>query len=234
MKTVRQIAQSLTLMLPHNEPDRPAPVTITLVATSEDVPLAQFATALTEALAGIGSTKRINLSLFRQSQSHSFAASDDQQWMDIQTRGRRFVLFQTHPQAQAWTELGVQRANIVLLVGKFGANPAPCRTERLIQHLLAGQPDTRVELVLLSDGETAQLDDASVWLAERKVTAHHYVNLKVPQDFDRLARSFAQVSWQMSRQAFRLPEGEATGKSIPSVSSGNWHWSTDSLARVYA
>jgi hypothetical protein len=218
MKTVHQIAQCLTLMLPQNEQPRPKPVTITLVATSEEVPLAQFATALTEACAKLGSTKRINLSLFRQSQSRSFAACDDLHWIDVQSHGRRFVIFQMHPQAQAWTELGVQRADVVLLVGKFGASPAHGRSERLIQHLLAEQPNTRVELVLLSDGETTQLASESEWLAGRRVTAQHYVNLKGQRDFDRLACSFKR----------------SDNETPQSISSGNWHWDTDSMARVYA
>jgi hypothetical protein len=218
MKTVHQIAQCLTLMLPQNEQPRPKPITITLVATSEDVPLAQFSAALTEACARLGSTKRINLSLFRRSQSRSFAACDDLHWIDVQSHGRRFVIFQTHPQAQGWTELGVQRADVVLLVGKFGASSAQGRSERLIQHLLDQQPDTRVELVLLSDGETTQSGTESTWLAGRKVTAHRYINLKGPRDFDRLAGSF---TW---------PDNE----TLQSTSSGNWHWDTDSMARVYA
>lgn len=222
MENVHQITKCLHLLLPQTELLRPKPVTITLVAISDDAPLAQFAAALTEALAKIGSTKRINLSLFRQSQSRSFTAHDDQQWIDIQTHGRRFVLFQTHPQAQGWTELGVQRANIVLLVGKLGANPSPNRTERLMRHLLAEQPDTRVELVLLSDGETTQLRSPSAWLAGRKVAAHHCINLKGLRDFDRLAHSLGR------------PGNEAAKNSLPPVSGGNWNWNTDSLARVYA
>jgi hypothetical protein len=136
----------------------------------------------------------------------------------VQSQGRRFVIFQTHPQAQGWTELGVQRADLVLLVGKFGASPALGRTERLIQYLLAEQPNTRVELVLLSNADTTQLASGNAWLAGRKVTAHHYVSLKGQRDFDRLAGSFTR----------------SDNETPQSISSGNWHWDTDSLARVYA
>jgi hypothetical protein len=218
MESLKNMTQLLHLVLPQSQPPAPEPVTVTLVAISEETPLAHFAAALTESFAKLGSTKRINLPLFRQSQTCSFAARDDQQWIDLQSRGRRFVVFQTHTQAQAWTELGVQRADVVLLVGKLGANPAPGRVERLLQHLLAEQPETRVELVLLSDGETSPLASASPWLTARKVTAHHYINLKGQQDLDRLAHSLSQRG----------------SVATPSVSGGNWNWNTDSLARVYA
>ena len=219
MESLKNITQLLHLVLPQSQPPAPEPITVTLVAISDETPLADFAVALTEAFAKLGSTKRIHLPLFRQSQTCSFAARDDQQWIDLQSRGRRFVVYQTHPQAQAWTELGVQRANVVLLVGRLGANPAPGRVERLLQHLLAEQPETRVELVLLSDGETTGLESASgPWLTARKVMAHHCINLKRHQNFDRLAHSLSQRD----------------SAAPPSASGGNWNWATDSLARVYA
>jgi predicted acylesterase/phospholipase RssA/CRP-like cAMP-binding protein len=85
-----------------------------------------------------------------------------------------------HPE---WTQRCLRQADLVLLVGSAGADPAPTPRER---------PEAswaRRHLVLLHRDGSAMPSGTARWLDPRPdLAAHHHVRLDRPTDVDRLAR----------------------------------------------
>jgi predicted acylesterase/phospholipase RssA/CRP-like cAMP-binding protein len=99
----------------------------------------------------------------------------------------RFLLYVASPSADAWSQLAVRHADLVLLVARDGASAAlrPWETELFDERRGAG---IRRALVLLHEGAPATLRGTGAWLEARRPDFHLHVREGVPGDFDRLAR----------------------------------------------
>jgi NTE family protein len=95
-----------------------------------------------------------------------------------------YVLFVAEPELSPWSEKAIRQADLVLAIGRHGADATPNALERRAAELLP--PDAQ-RLVLLHDTH-APIRGTSRWLAGRNVAMHHHVALDNVGDVERLYR----------------------------------------------
>jgi NTE family protein len=95
-----------------------------------------------------------------------------------------YVLFVAEPELTPWSEKAIRQADLVLAVGRHGADAEPNALERLAAELL---PPAAQRLVLLHDTR-GPIKGTSRWLEKRNVAMHHHVALDSIGDAERLYR----------------------------------------------
>lgn len=116
--------------------------------------------------------------------------NDDEQRMDEEERGNRFVLYRGDAAATAWTKRCLRQADIVLLVADAAKAPAPRPWER---ELFGGEsaPVARQVLVLCHPASTTEITGTGKWLEGREVDFHFHVRAERTDDVSRIARVLA-------------------------------------------
>lgn len=169
-------------------------LTIALVGLSASAPVAVLAEQLAGQLAAIGATMHLNSAILDAALSRPGHASLPEDspvlltlntWLTERESEHRFVLYEADQAHTTWTERCLRRADLILLVGMAGGEPAPTQIEELI-----GRRGVRArrELVLVHPEHASTITATRRWLDQRSVSAHHHVRVSVPADVRRLAR----------------------------------------------
>lgn len=168
-------------------------LTIALVGLSA-APVAALAEQLAGQLAAIGATMHLNSARLDAALSRPGHASLPEEspvlltlntWLTERESEHRFVLYEADPEHTTWTERCLRRADLILLVGMAGGDPAPTAIEDLIDRRGVR---ARRELVLIHPPQAPAPAATRRWLDRRSVSAHHHVRESVAADVRRLAR----------------------------------------------
>jgi lysophospholipid hydrolase len=103
-------------------------------------------------------------------------------WIQEQERSYRHILFVADAEWSNWSQRCLAHADVILLVGRPGADSTPGRMEK------ACHPRTRQELVLLHPAGTVMPVGTEQWLEPRSVVTHHHVREDDAAHWQRLAR----------------------------------------------
>jgi len=95
-----------------------------------------------------------------------------------------YVIFFTDNEPTPWSEKAIRQADLILLVGMHGSDPALNPLEKLAAEFV---PADARRLVLLHP-KHGLVKGTARWLAERKVNMHHHVALDGKGDVERLFR----------------------------------------------
>ena len=201
---LRRSARRIALLLMQQTGRRPRShddkVTIALVPTDADVPVAQFAERLTRMLATEGPAlaitsawvdRRLGTRGISQTQAGAGDGITVSTWLSNLDEFHRFMVYVADAEPTEWSRRCVRQAEQVLTVGNAGADPALSRGERT---LLTQRTDisvaTRALVLLHPNGNTAP-SGTQRWLDARDVGLHHHVRMDREGDLARVARFIA-------------------------------------------
>ncbi|OXM79313.1 lysophospholipase NTE1 [Cryptococcus neoformans Bt63] len=154
--------------------------TVCILGSTRNVPVAQFAGKLKNALEEIGaSTSYLDQgTVMRHLGRHAFARIGKLKvagWLADQEQHYRTVLYVADsPPASQWTLTCIRQADLVLVVS-MGDDPSLGEYEKL---LLATKTTARKELILLHDERTVAPGSTRQWLSNRPwIQTHYHVEL---------------------------------------------------------
>ena len=175
--------------------------TVMLVLVSDVAPVRELGDRLAKALSPYGSVLRLDRARVDQMLNEpgiADAAEDSAgerqllAWLDACESRHRFVLFEADPDADAWTQRCMRRADRLLLVARAGDPSERSDAERAILRRVASTTDTRASLVLIHRDGTRQPSGTGRWLDARpEVSEHFHVRWDGDADIQRLARVLA-------------------------------------------
>jgi NTE family protein/lysophospholipid hydrolase len=173
--------------------ESPRATNFAIVPTGPDVPLSKFGRRLAATLGAFGETLHMSAERFdrayggtvsQTSQSHA-ANLVLTAWLNEREREYRYIVYETDASWSPWTRRCLRQADMILLVGQAGSDPARGEIEVAMQRP-AG--DRRTELVLLHPTDAQYPEGTALWLEKRHVRAHHHVRANNDRDMDRLVR----------------------------------------------
>ncbi len=190
---------------------RPSPDTntvITLLPVQAGQALGDFAEQLAAALTALGPAMFLDSARFEQEYGKTGASQTAldhplspliDAWLDERERQHRYAIYTASPVLDdagwlsPWAQRCVEDADIILLVGEAGSDPAPAAVEKVLP---AVRCRSRLELALLHPPACRFPSGTTAWLAPRSsgafpVQAHHHIRLGNQSDFQRLARRIA-------------------------------------------
>ncbi|MBN1149058.1 MAG: cyclic nucleotide-binding domain-containing protein [Anaerolineales bacterium] len=181
-------------------------LTFALLPCDECVSIEAFGRNLSDVLCGLGSTAYVTsrqLDEVIEPGASQLLVDDPRNpeivsWLaEIETR-HRYVIYQAEALASSWSRRCIRQADRVVLVGLAGTDPQPSADETALlaewaklheaDGTFAGTNAKDVELVLLHDSSVEMAGATALWLAPRRLSAHHHVRLGSLPDFERLAR----------------------------------------------
>lgn len=204
MRLTRRIVRRELLLSKAALPGASALV-ITALPCQPGLALDEFIQQLAGALAARGSTLAIDADRFEQMYGKPGASQTPldhptslviDAWLDERERQQQHVIYAASPTLDEmgnltpWARRCVEDADVLLLVGEAGADPAPGAVEAALP---AARSRARLELALLHADDCRAPENTAAWLARRRTgafppQAHHHVRLGQPADFRRLAR----------------------------------------------
>ncbi len=204
LRLTRRIVQRELLLSQEARPSVSAQVIAVLPARPGPAASA-FARQLADSLQSLGGTLYLDPSRFDMLYGKPGAAQTPlgspaslliDTWLDERERAHPYAVYDTQPALDEagllspWALRCVEDADILLLVGEGGADPALTALEAA---LTATHTRARLELVLLHPAECPAPSGTLAWLAPRQagefpVRAHHHVRLGHAADFRRLGR----------------------------------------------
>ena len=168
-----------------------------LVAVSAAVPMAEFASRLTEKLAEYCTVVHAS----RKRLQAIFGAPDDTAaareilvntrlpaWLCSEEGTHRIILLETDWHDPDWTESCIRRADQVLTVGLAGADPALSDIESRCVYCPQDAGEVQKRLALIHPDDCDRPRGTARWLDHRSVEMHHHVRMGNEGDFKRLAR----------------------------------------------
>lgn len=180
---------------------------VVVLPVTTGLPVDTFAQELTTTLGSLGSALCLGQNRFDAQYGKPGAANTPLQhptslmihaWLTERESENRFMIYAVEQPLEGgvlspWAERCLQAADVVLLLGQAGADPAPGGIEAALS---ATHPRARVELVLVQPDYAEHPTGTLAWLAPRKagplaLSAHHHVRLGQPDDFRSLARRLA-------------------------------------------
>jgi predicted acylesterase/phospholipase RssA/CRP-like cAMP-binding protein len=175
----------------------PRVTNVAVIAGRADVPLAEFAERLTEALASFGSTLHLDRATVdaRLGTPGVAAAGDDDPhaprllaWLDEQEAQHRFVVYAGDVDDPEWTARCVRHADHVVLVADAASEPAPSDAEKRLLPERSALTGARRTLVLLQQPDAGLPSGTAAWLAPRRIDGHLHFRGLGDEEFGRLAR----------------------------------------------
>ncbi len=173
-------------------PRRALPANVVVLPASRDVPLADYCTRLRESMPAWAGRCRVLTSaevppeIVLSAQKAGLAAMKGRhhelaRWLSEQADQSAMNILQTDMELTPWTQRCLHQADLVVILGKAGADPTPGPTEQALSQLSNPEALPRMDLVLLHDGPPPYRD-TGVWLEKRRLTRHHHVHLDSPED----------------------------------------------------
>jgi predicted acylesterase/phospholipase RssA/CRP-like cAMP-binding protein len=184
---------------------RVSALVITVLPAHPDLDLGEFSRQMAESLDGLGSTLLWDPAHFDELYGKPGASQTPlahptsamlNAWLDDYAQQVQYVVY-TVPQPldgverlTPWALRCVEAADIILMVGDDGTNPAPTAIEA---GLAGARAHAHLELALLHPGDCQVPSGTLNWLAPRRaralaLRAHHHLRLGNSADFRRLAR----------------------------------------------
>jgi predicted acylesterase/phospholipase RssA/CRP-like cAMP-binding protein len=108
-------------------------------------------------------------------------------WLAGREDKHRFLVYVADAGETAWSDIATRHADLILLVGSAGGDPAVRPWERALLDSENGVV-ARQALVLQHDGQPETVTGTHAWIAPRSVDFHLHVRGGVGSDFERLAR----------------------------------------------
>jgi predicted acylesterase/phospholipase RssA/CRP-like cAMP-binding protein len=176
-----------------------APVTnIAVVPLDDHVDSGDFCRRLSSALAAVGTVEHLNAERIDAHLQHPGLADAPEDgadaarlaaWLNEVERRARFVVHETVARHPGWVARSASRADLVVLVGRAGGDPALSAIERLVAQQEGDCPAPRL-LVLLHEGNALPSGTAA-WLGRRTIARHLHVRRSQPNEIGRVARFIA-------------------------------------------
>ena len=165
--------------------------TVGVVATGNDVPLADFCTRLTAALAQWGPTLHLNSAMLESHFGPGTATAQDDAttlridaWLDELEAKYKYLIYEADPGPSPWTDCCARQADRLLFVARSTATPpAKVAASLSLEHTTA-----RREMVLLHVDGNRSPSETRRWYEPFRAATHHHVGMNTPSDYDRLAR----------------------------------------------
>lgn len=170
---------------------------IAIIATSPDVPLAEFADRLNNAVCVYTSTlhlssKRLDnlvgipgIAQTTEAEPYHFRLATG---LDLQAAKHNLIIYEADVNLTPWTRRCIQHADQILIVAHATSNPKLCKIE---SRLLAQNSDLTAasQTLILLHPDGSQLPHGSMeWLSKRCVKNHLHIRWDTPGDMQRLAR----------------------------------------------
>ena len=199
-RSARRIALLLMQQTGRRLRSRDDKVTIALVPTNDDVPVATFAERLTHMLAKEGPAlaitsawvdRRLGTSGISQTRAGTEDGITVSTWLSNLDEFHRFIVYVADPEPTEWSRRCVRQAEQVLTVGSANTDPSLSSVERaFVTQPHEGSVTTRSLVLLHPDGNTSP-SGTQRWLDVRDVGLHHHVRMDRPDDVARVARFIA-------------------------------------------
>jgi predicted acylesterase/phospholipase RssA/CRP-like cAMP-binding protein len=186
--------------LMHTSPHDTRIRTIAVLATGPGVPLESIRDDFTRALRAFGPVMWLDRSRFDSELGEGSAdtvadAGPDSRridaWQSEQESVHRFVVYEAHDDAAAWSARCIRQADRIVLVGRADGSSSPGTGERRLADLRNEAPIATQELVLLHGDRVRTPSGTEAWLDGRNLVRHTHVRMGHRPDFDRLARFLA-------------------------------------------
>ena len=176
-----------------------APITnIAVVPLDDRVEAATFCRQLVAALTAFGTVEHLDAErLDARFGRPGLADSPDggpnaahlTAWLNEVERTARFVIHETSARRPGWVARSASRADLIVLLGRGGGDPAVSAFERAVAAAEGDCPAPRF-LVLLHEDDSPPLRTAA-WLQARILSRHLHVRRSRPDDVARVARFIA-------------------------------------------
>ncbi len=171
-----------------------APLSLTLVAITPGLPMADLAAGLHAALARTSSALVASAAAIDDRFGAGAADSPDGSplhgrvtaWLAEQEATHRYVVYLGDAAATPWTRRCLRQADRVLVVADAGAEPGLGALAGVLVPAALGK--SREELVLLHPGSADRPRATAGWLALYPFDAHHHLRRGRAADLERLAR----------------------------------------------
>jgi len=187
--------------------ERPEPATsakcIAVLAAGPRMPTSEFCERLARAFQSVGPTLHLTSARFRNLldragiedvAEHEATGIRLTAWLDEQESHYRFLIYEAHAGATAWTRRCLRQADEVVLVADAASDPTPDDTERLLFGADGAPSRARCTLVLLHPDSSRMPAGTARWFTGRSVHRHFHVRLDSDSDFRRVARCVAGVA----------------------------------------
>ena len=163
-------------------------------------------------------------------------------WLQNREESSRFVIYRADPSYSPWTERCAGQADLVMFVGRGGADPRPGAIEaRLAERWRTSRAPRRVLVLVHESGEPT---GTARWLAHRSVDEHFHVRRGSRPDCARLARvlagqaiglvlggggarGLAHIGVLRAFEELDIPIDFIGGTSIGSILGGMYAWMRD-------
>jgi predicted acylesterase/phospholipase RssA/CRP-like cAMP-binding protein len=169
--------------------------TVAIVPAAPGVPLGPFGERLSAALSRLGTTlyltsDRVDAALERRGAAQAYdregGATRLLEWLAVQEREHRFVLYQSDSDCSPWTERVLRQADHVVIVADSSGDAAPGEIETELLSREQASRTRRTLALLYRNGATPR--DTLRWLTGRTLDRHLHLRFDEPDDFGRLAR----------------------------------------------
>jgi len=170
--------------------------------------LDEFARQLSDSLNGLGASQTLDAAHFERLFGKPGAAQTPldhpaspviNAWLDERERQLQYVIYNVQPvldpggRLTPWAQRCLEDADVILLIGEEGADPAPAAIEAALP---TARTRARLELALIHPAACQFPSGTSAWLSPRRsgdfpVKAHYHARQGNAADFRRLARRLA-------------------------------------------
>jgi len=169
---------------------------ISLIPSSAEAPLGEFASRLAQELSTCSQVLHLNSAKIdeilempgvSQAPKNSPLSTRFSAWLSSQDGKYQFILLETDHSDTNWTRRCVWQSDQVITVGLSGADPSLSGIESLLYtgHYIGDVP---MRLVLVHPDDCERPRGTGKWLECRQVQMHHHVRLGNQEDFRRLSR----------------------------------------------
>jgi NTE family protein len=238
-----------------------APVNIVVLPAGRDAPAQQFAVALREFMDGYVPTALVSASSVEHTLGTGITNAHPGSPGGMALHEHLTALEERHDHliylgdegSAAWTDKCIREADLILLVGRAGANPARNRLEERIFDPAHARTAPRVHLVLVESAAERTPVGTEPWLRQRPVEMCHHLHLEWRSHFARLARfivgapvglvlsggaarAFAHIGVLRALREAAIPIDIVIGTSAGSLIGGQFAmgWSPERIEQVSA
>ena len=189
MMQIARIQSKRVRLLSVRPPHSTTLVTLAVIPTSKDVPLADFCQRLVGSLSTHGSCLHLNRQrLEREMQMSALWDNENDSmivaWLSEQEMNYRFIIYESDSSPSPWTRRCLRQADHILIVGQANSNPELGEIELEMGRM----SNVRKKIILLHQNYIKRPVGTNKWLTPRQVERHYHLRWNIEGDFDRIAR----------------------------------------------